>query len=180
VAVSKGVRAILGTFGRLFQAATDAGRGAANMWATYKGTYANLGREAPPATIQDMNLVVAGLGSLITTSQALARAADSDALTSEHISPPIGYEPSGADRAVPSMLATFEVFIDTEEGLVSRWSTLSYNSLFPATVGELRNTALLTSQASIDQNAAEEGDESPTAGGTVASLGQMYITGRGL
>lgn len=178
--ISTGVRAILGVFGPMLNAAYQFGRGAANMWGAYTSAYERLGAERPPATLQDMNQFVGGLGAILRTSQALMAAPDAAALTSEHYAPPIGYEPSGADFAVPSMLVTFESRIQGEEGVVTRWSSLSYNTLFPSTVGSLRDDAIATSQAQLDQQAMEDGEASPTAGGTVVGLGNMYILARGL
>lgn len=178
--ISSGVRAIMGAFGPLLAYALEKGRGAAGMWQTFQETYERLGQPAPSATIQDMNFFVGGLGGIQQSVQALGRALDTDALTSEHIVPPIGYEASGRDFAVPSILATYELQIDTEEGLVSRWSSLAYNTLFPATVGELRSDAMTVMQQHLDESSLDDNGDYPEAGGTVVGVGQMYITGKGL
>lgn len=178
--ISKGVRAILGVFGPMLQSALEGGRSAANMWNTYKQAYQSIGQETPPAGIQDMNQFVSGLGQITSSMARLTAAPDSYALTSEHWAPPIGYEAGGPRPAVPSLIATFEVFIDTEEGPVARWSSVSYNGIFPGTIGELRSDAIMSVQSGLDVAAMEEGEDSPTAGGQVTGLGQMYLIGRGL
>jgi hypothetical protein len=164
----------------MFSAALEGGRGAANMWSTFTAAYQRLGLERPPATLADMNTFVSGLGRIISSSARLMSATDTDALTSEHWAYPIGYEPSPVDSAAPSMLVTYQTFIDTSEGTMERWSSLMYNGYIPATVGEIRSDATSTTQTQLDMSAMEEGDDSPTAGGQVLGLGTMYITGRGL
>lgn len=180
MAISSGLRSIMGVFGPLLSAGIAGGRGAANMWNTYKAAYSNLGRETPPATVQDMNRFVAGLGGILRSMQSLGRASDVTALGPEHWAQPIGYEPSGKDYAVPSMLATFQSFVETPAGTVSRWSSIAYNAVFPQTVGQLRSEAQASAQAALDVAAMEEGEDSPTAGGTVVGTGNMYVTVRGL
>lgn len=179
--IAKGLRAILGVFGPMLQAGIDGGRGAANMWQTYTAAYERIGVDRPPATLQDMNRFVVGLGEIMRTMANLADASDLSALVAQdHIAPPIGYEPVTADYENPRLLATFEVTIETEAGLVTRWSTISYNTILPATVGELRSDAVTQVQAQLDIAALEEGEDSPTAGGQVVSLGQMYLLGQGI
>ena len=180
MAVSDGLRRIMGVFGTMLGAAVEAGRGPANMWNAFREGYAAIGQERPPATLNDMNRFVVGLGGIMRSLNALRSAGDGDAFTSTHWAYPIGYEPSAADMAAPTMLATFEAHIATEEGLVSRWSTVGFNQFFPATVGELRDIAASRVQEQLDMSAMEEGEPSPTAGGQVESLGDMYVTARGL
>lgn len=177
---SDGLRAIMGVFGPLLEGALDLGRGPAVMWEMYREAYADLGLEAPKATIQDMNTFVGGLGRIVTAMRNLEAANPQDAFTSDMWAPPIGYGPAGQPVAVPSMLATFQVDITTAEGLVSRWSSVAYNTLFPVTVGQLQQEAITVVQAQLDQAAMEEGELSPTAGGQVTGISQMYVTAQGL
>jgi hypothetical protein len=178
--LSAGVRAIMGAFGPMLETALDLGRGAQAMWNTYKDVYANLGIDRPPAGLQDMNTFVAGLGGFVRSVEAMAAAADGDALGPSHWAYPIGYDHPAADYAAPSMLVTFESQIETEAGEVTRWSSVTYNAIFPATVGQLRSEAVDSVQTQLDLAAMDEGEESPTAGGAVVGLGRMYLTVKGV
>lgn len=180
MAITPGVRSIVGVFGPMLQAAERVGRGAAAMWAAYTEAYASLGQERPPATLQDMNTFVAGLGGLLRAEQELGAAGDETALTSAQIAQVPWIESTLADYANPRLTATFQAIIQTEEGLVTRWSSVAYNTVFPATVGQLRQESLASIQNSLDESAMQEGEESPTAGGLVVGIGDMYIIGRGV
>lgn len=171
----------MGAFGPMLDAATQFGRGAAQMWETLNATYQAAGLERPHfATLADMNTFRAGLGGFTRSIANLGAADDADVLGPQHYAYPIGYEPTAADFAAPSLTATFEVSITTAEGEVTRWSSTTYTRYLPATVGQLRNEAIGSVQGQLDASAMEEGEESPTAGGQVTGLGRMYLTARGL
>ena len=164
----------------MLSSAREAGRGVANMWQTYQAAYDNLGLDRPNTTLQDMNAFRGFLGRIMRSAASLARASDADAITSEHWTTPLGYEANPTDQAAPSMLVTFLAHISTGEEEVEQWSTLVYHSRFPATVGEIRSDATMTRQTDLDLAAMEEGNDSPTAGGQVLGISDMYITARGL
>lgn len=180
MALSRGLRALTGVLGYMRDAAAAAGRSTQNMWQAYTDAYARQGIERPPATLQDMNTFRQWLGTNLRASTALGRASDTDALTAEHITTPLGYSPNPVDQAAPSMLVTFQAFVDTPNGPVERWSAAAYNMVLPSTVGELKGDLGSTLQTQMDLAAMEEGEDSPTAGGTVLGLGQIYVTARGL
>lgn len=171
----------MGVFGPMLDAALAFGRGTQSMWAALNEAYAAAGVERPRyATLQDMNTFRAGLGGFVRSVDALASASDETVLGPEHFAYPIGYEPTAADFAAPSLTATFEAMIETPEGPLARWSSVRYTTFLPATVGQLRSEAMAAVQEQLDIAATEEGEESPTAGGLVQNLGRMYITARGL
>lgn len=164
----------------MLEAAQQVGRGAAAMWAAYTAAYEAIGQERPPATLQDMNTFVAGLGTLLRSEQELGSVPDSYALTASAIANVPWIESTQADYANPRLTATFQAIIQTEEGLVTRWTSVAYNTVFPATVGQLRGEALASVQSTLDEAAMQEGEQSPTAGGQVVDIGDMYIIGRGV
>jgi hypothetical protein len=178
--ISSGVRSILGVFGPLLQAAISGGRSAANLWSTYRSAYQSIGRESPPATIQDMNVVAGGLGSYLTSMGAVTRAADTDALTSEHWVSPIGYSPSESDFAVPTLLATFRATIQTEEGMQDVWRSLTYNTLIPGTVGEIRGDAEDLVNDQLAESSEDEAGYPELSGGSLVGVSDLYLVGKGL
>lgn len=180
MALTGGLRGLMGVFGPMLSAARAGGRGVANMWSAYQAAYESLGLDRPNTTLYDMNTFRGFLGRIMQSAANLGRAADTDAITSDHWTTPLGYETNPTDQAAPSMLVTYLARIDTGEQEVEQWSTLVYHSRFPATVGELRSDATMTRQTDLDLAAMEEGTESPTAGGNVVGISDMYITARGL
>lgn len=178
--ISSGLRAIVGVFGPMLDTANRVGRGASDMWDTFKAAYVDLGISRPPATIIDMNVFRYGLGMIQRSQAALGRAVDTDALDAQHFATVPWVESTLADYANPSIVATFQVDVETAGGILQRWSSVAYNSVFPATVGQLRSEATAAVQNQMDEAAMNEGDESPTAGGMVQSISSMYIIGRGV
>ena len=160
-------------------AATTGGRGAANMWSTFRQGYISQGLTPPRATLADMNTYVVGLGGIMRSIAAFAGSQDSTALDSAHITTPIGYVPSQADQAAPSLLVTFQAMISGAAGLETRWSSIAYNTLIPSTVGEIRQAAMTRLQAQLDEAQMQEGADYPDGGVTVIGIGQMYAQGKG-
>lgn len=181
MAISRGLREILGVFGPMLDAALEFGRGSGAMWAALNDAYQAAGVERPRyATLSDMNVFRQQLGGYVQSVGQLGGAADETILGPQLWATPIGYEGTAKDFAAPNMLATFEAQIQTGEGVVTRWSSISYTRFFPSTVGELRSDAFGAVQEQLDIAAQEEGEESPTAGGLVVGLGRMYLVARGL
>lgn len=180
MAITPGLRSLVGVLGPLLRAAELSGRGPQAMWTAYRNAYESLGQERPPATIQDMNTFVAGIGAMLRSEQELGAAPDNYALVASNIATVPWIESTLADYANPRLTATFQAIIQTEEGLVTRWSSVAYNTVFPATVGQLRGEALASIQSTLDEAAMQEGEQSPTAGGVVVDLGDMYLVGRGV
>lgn len=110
----------------------------AEVWSAIKGYAQSQGVEVPPGMFSEVNRMRALATSLRTSGETLARANESDAITSRMIGTQL-YARNALERSLaPAYHIRFELTTQTEAGPSTSWYTLEYEGSLPATVGDLR------------------------------------------